>query len=376
MRTILPLIVAFCFLFPIPLVCAEDQVLHLPQQITVIEEETFLGNSIIQHLDLPEGLQTIRKRAFANCPNLNSVILPNGLFSLETEAFDGCVNLKSITVPNTLTRIDENAFHGCSEELIIYGDSNTYAEEYCDKRNIHYLDPQKINTYPYIVSFYCENELLNTKSYTYGDRLIIPSLNPAKNSDFSYTYEFSGWSNSSGTVHSLPFLVKKDEVFHACFNSIPIEYSIRLFPRYNTYGYYLSIPSAWISKIPEQTSNQIKEIHYSGPFTIVLGFDSQKYTNMSYEYTMILKNKLKNNYEDTGSIDINGYNAFYGITYNEILDTYSVKYIFNLGYFNHYYIEANNMTPEQYEWFKYISLTFLNISEEEYLSQQTSNSQF
>ena len=54
--------------------CAEG-LLTLPQDLTIIEEQAFMGDTAIRSVVLPEGVTTIRSRAFANS-GLERILLP------------------------------------------------------------------------------------------------------------------------------------------------------------------------------------------------------------------------------------------------------------------------------------------------------------
>ena len=76
--------------------CTNLSVIHFPDCVTIIEDETFSGCALTE-FTIPETVTSIGQRAFADCPSLTSV-----------------------TIPETETIWGENPFEGCSENLIIY----------------------------------------------------------------------------------------------------------------------------------------------------------------------------------------------------------------------------------------------------------------
>ena len=82
--------------------------LKLPEGLTVIEEESFMGDTSLESVVLPEGLETIGPRAFAES-SLIEINIPAGVTSLGVNAFDGCTNLRTIYYGGTRTAWTELA---------------------------------------------------------------------------------------------------------------------------------------------------------------------------------------------------------------------------------------------------------------------------
>ena len=68
-------------------------VLILPEGMTVIEDEAFMG-ILAQVVVLPNGCRTIGSRAFANCKNLRAIVHDNNPNYVAADAFEGCDNLR------------------------------------------------------------------------------------------------------------------------------------------------------------------------------------------------------------------------------------------------------------------------------------------
>ena len=88
---------------------------------------------------IPESVRTIEKDAFSYCLNIENVIIDGRLESIEECAFMACRNLKKIIIPDYVTYIAPDAFYGCNN-LTIYGDTDTYAEEYAKEHNIPFVE--------------------------------------------------------------------------------------------------------------------------------------------------------------------------------------------------------------------------------------------
>lgn len=88
-------------------------------------------------LVLPKGLQMIGDEAFMQS-SFSSVRCSEGMTEIGASAFLGNENLKQIFIPDTVQRIGKNAFLGCNQ-LIIYGASQSYAQEYAQTNGIPFI---------------------------------------------------------------------------------------------------------------------------------------------------------------------------------------------------------------------------------------------
>ena len=52
----------------------------------------------------------------------------------------------------------------------------------------------------YKVTFVSDGKTLETKDVEYGATITYTGVTPTKDADLTYTYEFSGWNNTLGTV--------------------------------------------------------------------------------------------------------------------------------------------------------------------------------
>ncbi|MBR0463978.1 MAG: leucine-rich repeat domain-containing protein [Clostridia bacterium] len=65
----------------------------LPESLSTIEDEAFMGDSSLQEIVLPEGTVGIGARAFAYS-GLKSIVLPRSLREIAEDAFEGCAGLR------------------------------------------------------------------------------------------------------------------------------------------------------------------------------------------------------------------------------------------------------------------------------------------
>ena len=99
----------------------------IPEGVTEISRNVFIGNKTVQRVIFPESLKKIGDSAFSGCTALREAMLPDGLLSVGAAAFSGCTALRAIHLPDTLQEIGVNAFGGTAwllqgEPLMIRGD--------------------------------------------------------------------------------------------------------------------------------------------------------------------------------------------------------------------------------------------------------------
>ena len=124
----------------------------VPDGITRIGDDAFLGKTLIQTVVLPDSVKVIGESAFFDCDNLETINLPEGLTEIKSDAFFHCDSLtyldipctvntiggdaflfcnhiKRIRIPSTLTDIGNGAFKYCSglETVIVYGGRSSSA---------------------------------------------------------------------------------------------------------------------------------------------------------------------------------------------------------------------------------------------------------
>ena len=88
--------------------------LTLPDDVLVIEENVFAGQTDITAVTLGKSTASIHANAFKGCKGLTSVLLPESLDEIQTGAFSGCTALTEIGLPDSLLTLEQEAFAGCT----------------------------------------------------------------------------------------------------------------------------------------------------------------------------------------------------------------------------------------------------------------------
>ena len=70
--------------------------------------------------------------------NIEEIKIEEGITYIGTKTFYNCINAKEIEIPATVTEIADDAFTNC-DEIVIYGNSNSYAKTYADSHNIPFI---------------------------------------------------------------------------------------------------------------------------------------------------------------------------------------------------------------------------------------------
>ncbi|MBE6709199.1 MAG: hypothetical protein E7578_08170 [Ruminococcaceae bacterium] len=84
----------------------------IPQGVTVIGEQAFMGNTKLKNVTFPDSLLKISMNAFANCTELEAITMPGSIKEISSDAFCVCSNLKAITLPDHPFIIGNSAFRG------------------------------------------------------------------------------------------------------------------------------------------------------------------------------------------------------------------------------------------------------------------------
>lgn len=113
------------------------ETVSLPDGIKGIGKSAFYANKNIEAVSLPDSIEGIGERAFFDCQKIKSIILPPNLKKIEMWVFAGCYQLKDVTFPEGLEEIGFEAFGSCDMESIIIPESVTQigkgAFARCDK---------------------------------------------------------------------------------------------------------------------------------------------------------------------------------------------------------------------------------------------------
>ena len=86
----------------------------VPENITMIGEGAFAGDTAIREVIIGENVKIIGSGAFQGCSSLETVTLSEGLEIIGSYAFTGCTSLTDITLPSTLKELEEYTFRSCT----------------------------------------------------------------------------------------------------------------------------------------------------------------------------------------------------------------------------------------------------------------------
>lgn len=119
----------------------------IPDSVTVIGNAVFSGCSSLILVEIPDSAMIgngFMAMVFNGCTSLTSAEVPDGVTWIEPGTFNGCTSLTSVIIPKSVNAIgyekggEANAFEECPN-IIIYGYSNSYAEEYAAKYKIPFV---------------------------------------------------------------------------------------------------------------------------------------------------------------------------------------------------------------------------------------------
>ena len=119
--------------------CSNLKSVNIPNSITSMGRSTFYKCTNLKDIKISNSVKIIESSLFNGCKSIESIKVPSGVISIEDMAFYGCSNLTSIDIPNSVKDIKQNAFNGCYS-LIIYGSSDSYAEQYAKENNFKFIN--------------------------------------------------------------------------------------------------------------------------------------------------------------------------------------------------------------------------------------------
>ena len=110
--------------------CAQITSIVIPDSVTSIGYEAFLGCRSLTNITIPNSVTYIGSSAFAYCASLTRIILPDSVTYIGSSAFQDCASLTRIILPDSITSIEQYAFSGCSSlATITLPDSITSIEQ-------------------------------------------------------------------------------------------------------------------------------------------------------------------------------------------------------------------------------------------------------
>lgn len=110
----------------------------MPDGLRSILEGAFLGCSSLEGITLPKNLEVLEASIFEDCTSLSDVTIPEQITILFNHTFRNCSSLKKLTLPTGLRSIEPDALLDC-ENVTIYGDPDSYAQDFAKTNNINFI---------------------------------------------------------------------------------------------------------------------------------------------------------------------------------------------------------------------------------------------
>lgn len=110
-----------------------DELITIPDEITVIGSYAFANNNLIEELLMP-NVKSIEKGAFYGCKHLKKIEAKE-LCNIDESAFEGCVSFKQLIVGKALKKIEPFAFARCSVDF--YAPANSFAAKWAVENDMY-----------------------------------------------------------------------------------------------------------------------------------------------------------------------------------------------------------------------------------------------
>lgn len=94
--------------------------LVIPQSVSSIGNNAFIGGSELTSVTIPNGVSFIGESAFKNCTGINSITIPNSVTSIGSYAFYGCNSISSLNIGTSVRTINYDAFANCPEMTDVF----------------------------------------------------------------------------------------------------------------------------------------------------------------------------------------------------------------------------------------------------------------
>ncbi len=117
--------------------CFSLEEVVLSESITTIYGGAFCWCPI-KKVVVPESLVSIVGNTFSDCDKLEIVVIGGKVEEIGTEAFKNCGSLDTVVIPDSVTAISDDAFKNANEDMVIYCNEGSYAQEYAIQNNIKY----------------------------------------------------------------------------------------------------------------------------------------------------------------------------------------------------------------------------------------------
>lgn len=200
---------AFCY-------CSSLKSINIPEGVVKIDNSAFRDCKNLENLVLPDSINEIGKFAFYGCEKFTDVLLPPNVTEINESTYGSCFGLTEVVIPDRITKLGKYAFFNCSNlkkitlpdglknfddyvfdhynDLIIYGYTNSYSEDYAQSYNINF-ESIGISATRFVVTFKdYDGTILNVQKVEKGENAVAPER-PTRE---GYTFEY--WDRSFDNI--------------------------------------------------------------------------------------------------------------------------------------------------------------------------------
>ena len=93
--------------------CGSDRSVVIPDSITIIGNQAFYNNNVVEEIIIPDSVTHIGYRAFSNCSRLKEVRISSNVETIQQYIFSGCISLEKVTLPGSIKALNYGTFKRC-----------------------------------------------------------------------------------------------------------------------------------------------------------------------------------------------------------------------------------------------------------------------
>lgn len=147
--------------------CINLTSITIPEKVNEIGNQAFLRCNKLKNIKFPATLKTIGKLAFTECGSLESIEIPASITNIVNQAFINCARLSTVTISKGATNISSNVFKGCTDLLTI---RYTGTQDEWNNLNIELPDVLTAQVLQQVYYNYTPNHKHNYVDYTIGGK--------------------------------------------------------------------------------------------------------------------------------------------------------------------------------------------------------------
>ena len=121
------------------LLCSSLKEINMPK-LKQVGELAFAGCDSVEEIEISGGVTTISFSVCDSMDNLKKVVIRNGVKNIEASAFASCKSLEEGYIPSSVSDINLSSFRDVEKQIIIFGEKDSYAEEYADANGITFQE--------------------------------------------------------------------------------------------------------------------------------------------------------------------------------------------------------------------------------------------